>query len=87
MVRTADGRFQIGIKTASDRWLWFDVYMPPRLAVDANRDGQIAFSSADATSTNAPYRFWLNYDDDTSNSLVAWWSDPDPEYYPARRAD
>lgn len=37
------------------------------IAVDANRDGQIKFASedsSDATSAAAPYRFWLNDDDD-----------------------
>jgi hypothetical protein len=37
---------------------------PPRIAVDANRDGAIAFDASDATSSQVPYRFWLNDDDD-----------------------
>jgi len=30
------------------------------LAVDNNRDGNITFDTADATSANKPYRFWIN---------------------------
>jgi hypothetical protein len=59
----------------------------PKLAVDANRDGTITFDAADATSASAPYRFWLNDDDDHTYSSAAWWSDLDPEHFPARRAD
>lgn len=59
------------------------------LAVDANRDGVIKFTSEDAsdiTSDAAPYRFWLNDDDDNTFFSMEW-SDSDPEHYPARRPD
>ena len=43
---------------------------PLQLAVDRNGDGQIAFSGtstqSDQTTSSAPYRFWINNDDDTS---------------------
>ena len=40
-----------------------------RLAVDANRDGTITFDAADATSRSAPYRFWLNDNDENADSV------------------
>ncbi len=43
------------------------VVAAPELAVDANSDGQIKFAGedvSDVTSTEKPYRFWLNDDDD-----------------------
>jgi hypothetical protein len=44
------------------------VYPPVGLAVDANRDGTIAQDTTDATNAMAPFRFWLN-DDDDGNAL------------------
>jgi hypothetical protein len=40
--------------------------IPAGIAVDANRDGTIAFSgdSRDTTSQDAPFRFWINDDND-----------------------
>ena len=40
--------------------------IPAAIAVDANRDGTIAFSgeARDTTSQDAPFRFWINNDDD-----------------------
>jgi hypothetical protein len=40
--------------------------IPAGIAVDANRDGTIAFSgdSRDTTSQHAPFRFWINDDND-----------------------
>jgi hypothetical protein len=40
--------------------------IPMAIAVDANRDGTIAFSgdTRDTTSQDAPFRFWCNDDDD-----------------------
>jgi hypothetical protein len=35
-----------------------------RLAVDGNRDGDLAFDASDATSKARAYRFWLNNDTD-----------------------
>jgi hypothetical protein len=61
----------------------------PELAVDADRDGTIKLStedSTDTTSSEKPYRFWINDDDDTTNGSPLW-SDLDPEFYPPRRAD
>jgi hypothetical protein len=50
-------------------WVALKVVVPaPKLAVDANRDGTITFDAADATSASAPYRFWLNDDDDGDQS-------------------
>jgi Alpha/beta hydrolase of unknown function (DUF900) len=44
--------------------------IPMAMAVDNNRDGQITFDSADQTTTDTPYRFWINdsqeHDDDES---------------------
>jgi hypothetical protein len=60
----------------------------PRLAVDANRDGTIAFDASDATSSTAPYRFWINDDDDqmvgsTTKDIVpvSWedWKNKQPD--------
>jgi hypothetical protein len=40
--------------------------IPMGIAVDSNRDGTIAFSgeARDTTSQHAPFRFWINDDDD-----------------------
>lgn len=46
--------------------------VPCSIAVDANRDGQIKLASedaSDATSSNKPYRFWLNDDFDRYGSV------------------
>ena len=52
----------------------------PQLAVDANRDGAITFDDADKTTTDKPYRFWLNDDQDESKS--DWkWTEAEPEIY------
>lgn len=56
------------------------------LFVDANRDGEIKTDGSDMTTSDRPYRFWINDDDDNSFQ-EARWSDSDPEHYPARRAD
>ena len=40
------------------------VLAPPRLAVDADRDGEIRFDLSDATTTSRPFRFWVNNDSD-----------------------
>ena len=42
--------------------------IPAGIAVDANRDGAIAFSgeARDVTSQDAPFRFWCNDDDDSA---------------------
>jgi hypothetical protein len=34
--------------------------IPMAMAVDNNRDGQITFDSADQTTADTPYRFWIN---------------------------
>ncbi|MDX1679440.1 MAG: alpha/beta hydrolase, partial [Akkermansiaceae bacterium] len=52
-----------------------------RLAVDADRDGDIHFSR-DRTSTARPYRFWINNDHDRSEDQEKpkgwrWWWDLD----------
>ena len=52
----------------------------PQLAVDANRDGTITFDDADQTTAAKPYRFWLNDDQDESQSDWKWTED-DPEIY------
>jgi hypothetical protein len=41
-----------------------------QLGVDANRDGNITFDAADATSATKPYRFWVNDDQDTDSGDV-----------------
>src|SRR5438105_9645894 len=51
---------------------YYDVtLLQANLAVDGNRDGQMSFGDpfvrdADKTSSDKPYRFWLNDDDDTA---------------------
>ena len=50
--------------------------MPVDLMVDANRDGQMSLTDAhvhddDITSTDRPYRFWINDDDDTESIIDA----------------
>jgi hypothetical protein len=60
------GSFEIGIKQSNDQFFWIAVTMPipARLLVDANRDSTITVDGADGTTVGAPYRFWLNDDDD-----------------------
>jgi hypothetical protein len=85
------GEFQVGLKLDDSTQVWFNVSVQlppaPKLAVDANRDGTITFDATDATSATAPYRFWLNDDDDTGFGPSFPWANSDPEYYPPRRAD
>ncbi len=85
---TSKGRFEVGVKLGNDSWFWFDVYTfgRPQLAVDADRDGQISFAGSDATSAPAPYRFWLNDDDDDGFKELKW-IDADPERYPPITVD
>jgi len=51
---------------------YYDVILlQANLAVDGNRDGQMSFNDpfvrdADKTTSDKPYRFWLNDDDDTA---------------------
>ena len=40
------------------------------LAVDANRDGTVSLDSSDTTTHLAPYRFWLNDDDDNADGTA-----------------
>ena len=63
------GSFEIGIKQSNDQFFWIAVTMPipARLLVDANRDGTIA--AAETSTAAAPYRFWLNDDDDLHTSF------------------
>jgi hypothetical protein len=56
------------------------------MAVDNNRDGQVSFDLDDQTTSQNPYRFWLN--DDMDVTITDWeWADPDPEVYPPTRPD
>ena len=61
-----DPRYQRGGKNG-----YYDVILlQANLAVDGNRDGQMSFDDpfvrdADKTTSDKPYRFWLNDDDDT----------------------
>lgn len=86
----ATGQWQVGITLDDTTAVWFNVTVqpppPPVLAVDANRDGQISFDANDATSASAPYRFWLNDDNDVSFQDPKW-TDRDPERYPPTQAD
>lgn len=43
--------------------------IPVDTAVDANRDGDIAFDGTDKTSVSEPYRFWINDDMDRGNTV------------------
>jgi hypothetical protein len=57
--------------------------IPAGIAVDANRDGTIAFSgeTRDTTSQDAPYRFWCNDDNDgLPNSEGDVVDAPSPDY-------
>jgi hypothetical protein len=38
--------------------------LPMEVALDANRDGEITFDSKDKTTTDKPFRFWINNDQD-----------------------
>lgn len=69
---TAAGVFQVGVKMNDTTTFWFDVVTtpPPKIAVDANRDGAITFDAPDATDAAHPYRFWLNDDDDNADSVA-----------------
>ena len=49
-----------------------------QLAVDNNRDGNITFDAADATSTDKPYRFWVNNDYDGYDPGIGDYADLDP---------
>ena len=49
-----------------------------QMAVDNNRDGNITFDAADATSTDRPYRFWVNNDYDGYDPGIGDYADLDP---------
>ncbi|HLX68017.1 MAG TPA: alpha/beta hydrolase, partial [Verrucomicrobiae bacterium] len=49
-----------------------------QLAVDADRDGNITFGTADATSADKPYRFWINNDYDGFDPGLGDYADLDP---------
>jgi hypothetical protein len=49
-----------------------------QLAVDADRDGNITFDAADATSADKPYRFWVNNDNDGFDHGIDDYADLDP---------
>jgi hypothetical protein len=49
-----------------------------QLAVDGNRDGNLTFDAADATSTDNPYRFWVNNDYDGYDPSIGDYADLDP---------
>jgi hypothetical protein len=61
--------------------------------VDGNRDGSMGFNDPDvhgpdATTTDRPYRFWLNDDDDTERGPAEAGGDPiEAETVPAARPD
>jgi hypothetical protein len=56
--------------------------IPAGIAVDANRDGTIAFSGADrdTTSQDAPFRFWINDDNDGIPGSEGDWFNASPDY-------
>jgi hypothetical protein len=49
-----------------------------QLAVDADRDGNVTFDTADATSADNPYRFWVNNDRDGYDSGIDDYADLNP---------
>ncbi len=49
-----------------------------QLAVDADRDGNVTFDTADATGADNPYRFWVNNDRDGYDSGIDDYADLDP---------
>ena len=58
------GRARTSDSTTFTRSATLRVLSPPRLAVDADRDGTVRWDATDATSSRAPYRFWINNDSD-----------------------
>jgi len=74
---------------------YYDVILlQANLAVDGNRDGQMSFNDpfvrdADKTTSDKPYRFWLNDDDDTELSYGdgGATSPAESEMVPASRPD
>ncbi len=76
---------------------YYDVILlQANLAVDGNRDGQMSFDDpfvrdADKTTSDKPYRFWLNDDDDTELNYDGEGGSPtgplENEQVPARRQD
>lgn len=44
-------------------------FVQVRLAVDANRDGKITFDSADTTTEDKPFVFWVNDDHDVKHPM------------------
>lgn len=65
--------------------------VPASLAVDANRDGRIILSSVDGSDrigATAPFRFWINDDDDSGDVKSGMTDDvPSPEGSGGRNAD
>ena len=87
-----DPRYQRGGRNG-----YYDVILlQANLAVDGNRDGQMSFDDpfvrdADKTTSDKPYRFWLNDDDDTELNYNGEGGSPtgplENDQVPARRPD
>ena len=72
------------------------ILLQANLAIDGNRDGQMSFDDpfvrdADKTTSDKPYRFWLNDDDDTELNYNGEGGSPtgplETEQVPAQRPD
>src|SRR5207237_8926396 len=87
-----DPRYQNGGRNG-----YYDVILlQANLAVDGSRDGQMSFDDpfvrgADNTTSDKPYRFWLNDDDDTELNYYGEGGSPtgplEQEQVPAPRPD
>gem|GEM_PF-6619944 len=63
----AGSLYEVGLRTSADGPIvWFTVTPSIKLLVDANRDGTI--SDGETSTAAAPYRFWLNDDNDSGDT-------------------
>ena len=67
----ASGLFQISISSGGVSDEVLVNLLPVKLAVDANRDGEITFDQTDKTTAEKPYRFWINDDNDEGDDAAA----------------
>jgi hypothetical protein len=82
-----------GLIAANDNAGTAYLLVPLEPMVDGNRDGEMSFDdgvihNADITSSDKPYRFWINDDDDTERAVQEVGGAPlELETIPARRLD
>lgn len=74
-----------GLARSPDDWVGFSLTaVPAGLMVDANRDGVISLptqSTADLTSSDQPFRFWSNDDNDELKTYT-WGESVIPNFFP-----